>query len=150
MSNPHGTVRALALRGGKRERMIELDDARAIKGKGFAGDERAAGRRGLTLLSTERWVDVIHDLDTVLPWHTRRANVLIEGLDLSGMIGKRIRIGEVELHVCDESRPCGRMDEIHPGLRAVLKPDMRGGVCGEVLCDGLIRVGDTVALLDGS
>ena len=63
-------------------------------------------------------------------------------------IGKRLRIGEVEIDVHDETRPCDLMDYLCTGLKHALKPDTRGGVVGEVVCDGVIRVGDVVTLLD--
>jgi MOSC domain-containing protein YiiM len=39
------------------------------------------------------------------------------------------------------------MDEIQPGLRRVLTPNLRGGVWGKVLQGGLLRVGDEVRML---
>jgi len=128
--------------------MVELDAAEVLKGKGFAGDDRAAGKRGVTLLSSERWIDAIDTLDTVLPWHTRRANVLIEGLDLAATVGKKLRVGDVQLHVWGETKPCALMDELHAGLRAVLEPEMRGGVHAEVIRGGHIHIGDVVTLIE--
>ena len=90
----------------------------------------------------------MRDLGQDLPWHTRRANVLTEGIDLAATIGKRLRIGEVEIDVHDETRPCKLMDELCPGLRQALKPDKRGGVVGEVVRPGVIHVADTVTLLE--
>ncbi len=138
---------ALARKSGPRQFMVELDAAEVLKGKGFAGDDRAAGKRGVTLLSSERWIDVIHQLDTVLPWHTRRANVLIQDMDLAATMGKRLRVGDIELHVWGETKPCALMDELHPGLRAVLASEVRGGVHAEVLRGGHIHVGDAVTLM---
>ena len=147
MSKRKGVVRGLAVRPGDRQPMIEVTEARAKTGRGFEGDPRAKGKRGLTLLDTECWVQAVSQLDSVLPWHTRRANVLVEGLNLSATIGERLSIGEVVLHVWGASTPCDEMDELHPGLKDALQPDMRGGVYGEVLNDGLIHLGDRVEVL---
>jgi len=38
------------------------------------------------------------------------------------------------------------MEEIHPGLKAALLPDWRGGVLGRVLAEGTIKVGDTIRI----
>ncbi len=147
MSKRKGMVRALAVRPGDRRPMIEVTEGKAKAGKGFEGDPRAKGKRGLTLLSTECWVEATRELHRILPWHTRRANILVEGLDLSATIGRRLRIGEVTLHVYGPTTPCAEMDELHPGLWNALKPDMRGGVYGEVLNDGIIRLGHSVEVL---
>ena len=127
--------------------MREVSEALARAGKGIEGDERASGRRGVTLLSAERWVDVVRDVGKQLPWHARRANILVGGIDLAATIGKRVRVGDVELHVWGETRPCRQMDEICPGLRAALEPDTRGGVHAEALNDGIIRVADGVRVV---
>lgn len=145
---PHGAVKALAAWSGKGLPMREVNQAHVALGRGFEGHERAVGKRGVTLISIERWTDTMRDMGQDLPWHTRRANVLTEGIDLSATIGKRLRIGEVEIDVDDETRPCKLMDELCPGLRHALKPDKRGGVVGEVVREGMIRVGDTVTLLE--
>lgn len=150
MNPTNGIVRALAVRPGDHEKMVEHFKARATKGKGLDGDERAKGKRGITFLDADRWFDVIAELDTVLPWHTRRANVLVQGIDLSQTIGMRLRVGEVIVHIWGETKPCDEMEELCKGLKAFLKPHMRGGVHGEVLSGGLIRVNDPVELLLGA
>lgn len=145
---PDGIVRGIAVRPDGRAAMIEVDEQRATTGRGLEGDRRAKGKRGLTLLSAERWADAMRELGQILPWHTRRANILVEGIDLSMTIGKRITVGDVLVRIWDETRPCAEMDEFCPGLKDALKPFARGGVHGEILCPGTIRRGDGVVLLD--
>ncbi len=147
MSEQHGIVEALSAWDGDGRPLREVDEQRALRHKGFVGDARGKGKRGLTLLSAEQWEQTTRDVAKSLPWHTRRANILVSGIDLPATIGRRLRIGEVEIYVWDETRPCALMDELCPGLRAALKPDRRGGVHGQVLNDGTIRAGDPITLL---
>jgi MOSC domain-containing protein YiiM len=98
----------------------------------------------VTLLDAGQWRQVIAELGVDLPWHTRRANLLIEGIDLQAAVGQRIQIGECRFAIGGETTPCERMDEIQPGLRRILTPELRGGVWGKVLRGGQLRVGDSV------
>jgi MOSC domain-containing protein YiiM len=127
--------------------MRELAEAAAEIDGGLGDDLRPSRDRGLTLLSAEQWKDVTRELGVELPWHTRRANLLIDGVgSLNPWIGRTIEIGEVLLEVLGETEPCGMMERLHAGLRRTLEPDCRGGVHGRVLRGGTVRVGDPVIL----
>lgn len=141
-----GRVVAMAVRKGKDESMVDVTEDRAIVGRGLSGDERASGKRGITLLSREQWAETMSELSADLPWQTRRANILVEGVDLAGSVGQNLKIGNVELRIWGETRPCALMDEFHMGLKDALKPNMRAGVHGEVVTENVIIVGDSVEL----
>ncbi len=121
-----------------------------IGDNGLEGNALQAKNRRVTLIAHEQWREVQQLLDMALPWHTRRANILVEGLPLGGLIGKAVRLGRAELRINGETEPCARMDQLCPGLRRALEPDCRGGVYGQVLKPGSVRVGDTVTVLDES
>jgi MOSC domain-containing protein YiiM len=58
-----------------------------------------------------------------------------------------LHIGEVELQITMETRPCHLMDRAHEGLRAALRPEWRGGVCCVVRRGGAIKLGDFAGYL---
>ena len=58
--------------------------------RGIDTENRPHGKREVTLLSAEAWAEVCRELGADLPWHKRRANFLVEGIDLAGTIGKTI------------------------------------------------------------
>jgi MOSC domain-containing protein YiiM len=142
-----GRVRGLAIHGPRGEPMIEVEEIHVTRLAGLQGDRSGKGKRGVTLLSQEHWSQVTAALRADLPWHTRRANVLVEGLQLSASVGRRLRLGEVELYIHGETRPCEQMDRLHPGLRRLLETDCRGGVHGQVSVGGHLKVGDAVFLV---
>jgi len=142
-----GTIVAIAYRPTDGEVMRELTECRVLEKRGLELENRKHGKREVTLLSEEAWTRTCHDLDAELPWFTRRANFLVSGIDLAACIGRKIAVGEVEVWVHDETRPCGLMDEQHEGLKDMLKPDCRGGVHGQVVVGGRVRVGDEVRVL---
>lgn len=142
-----GTVVAIARRARTRAPMESLQAAAVTVDSGVDGDIRGQlpGRQ-VTVLSQESWQAACADLGQELPWTTRRANILVRGLQLKETVGKTIRIGSLALEVTDETDPCSRMEEQAAGLRAALTPEWRGGVTCRVVSGGTVRVGDAVEL----
>jgi len=141
-----GSVVSLAIRTGKLAAMRELKEVAAAAGGGLEGDNRSSRNRSVTLLAVEQWNLAIQELGVDLPWHTRRANVLVSGIDLASSIGRTLRIGEVEIAVVAETEPCEVMDRQQVGLRQALTPDCRAGVYGRIVRGGTLRVGDAVTV----
>ncbi len=141
-----GPVIGLALKTGKRQPLRAVDEATAIVGAGVEDVVTPKTRRGVTFLSSQQWAQVMEELDADLPWTTRRANVLVDTGAMADLIGKTVRVGEAKLVIHDETKPCWLMDEYHDGLQDALVPDCRGGVFGEVVEGGTIRVGDELTV----
>jgi len=142
-----GRILALAVRTGKKQAMRQISRTAATADGGLDGDVPSRPDRGITFLSSKQWSDVTGELDVSLPWHTRRANVLIDCDSLQHLIGRQIRAGQVTVSVIAETKPCGLMDEIHNGLRNALTPACRGGVYGRILQGGPLAVGDPITIL---
>jgi len=143
------TLNAIAFRRQAKGPMLQIASVDISCEAGVVPDSRGKpGRRQVTLLSLQSWQDACAVLGTELPWTTRRANLLIDGLRFSAAdIGRILRIGEAELQIMLETDPCPRMDAQHDGLTAALTPDWRGGVCCRVLIDGTVRTGDAVVFV---
>lgn len=146
MSTP-GTLQGIAVRATSRAPMQEQQHVEVTITHGIVQDYRGAGLRQVTLLDRAQWQAVLDELGIDLPWYTRRANLLIAGLDLQAAVGRRLQVGACRFAIGGETTPCSRMDELHPGLRRALTPHMRGGVWGKVLQGGPLRVGDSVHIL---
>ena len=124
--------------------------------EGVHGDYRGAmkpegsRKRQISLITAEGWAAALSDLELepgAIPWWQRRVNLLAQGITLPQRAGAHIHVGEtLVIEVAQECNPCSRMEEIHPGLKAALTPDWRGGVLGSVLVEGTIRVGDTIRI----
>jgi MOSC domain-containing protein YiiM len=139
-----GRLIGIARAASRRAELIELPHVEIGFDTGVAGDAR--GRtpgRQVTILFREGWEAACRDLGAVLPWTTRRANLLVEGIAVP-RIGERLAIGTVALEVTAETDPCRVMEAAHRGLRAALTPEWRGGVCCRVRSAGTVSVGDLV------
>lgn len=143
-----GRVVGIAVKTAKGGPMREIASAEAVVDGGITAGTPVSKKRGITFLSRERWDATMEEVMADLPWHTRRANVLVEGLDLASLIGRCVRLGNVELEIRGETHPCAKMDALYEGLRKALEPDCRGGVYGQVTRGGTFRVGDALVVLD--
>lgn len=142
-----GRVVALGLKRAHRGPIEELSEGRLTVERGLDGNVIGRpGRRQITILTREGWEAALREIGRTAPWTTRRANVLVEGLDLAGQVGRRLSIGEALLEITGEATPCRRMDAQVPGLADALARGWRAGVTCRVLRGGRVRRGDDVSL----
>ena len=152
-----GRLAGIARHGRPRGPMEEIARVTVTREEGLHGDFRGAvvpgrsRRRQVSLIEAESWAAAMADLgiaeETPLRWFDRRANLLVEGLRFPRRAGYVIAVGQgLRIEVTMECNPCSRMEELHPGLKAALLPDWRGGVLGTVLSDGDIAIGDEVRI----
>lgn len=139
----------IAIKQKKRAPMQTLDRAFISLDKGVENDFRGKqSKRQVTVMSQKAWQDANATLDANLPWTTRRANLLVDELELENTIGNTITIGDVVLLITQETDPCERMTEAATGLFDALKQQWRGGVCCRVIREGQVKLGDEVVLAD--
>jgi MOSC domain-containing protein YiiM len=125
--------------------MDPVPEATLVAGRGLDRNANQGGRRQVTLISLERWREMMMRLGAAMDPSTRRANLLLSGIDLQHSRGRVLRVGGCRLRINGETRPCERMDEARPGLRAVMSERWNGGAYAEALDDGVIAIGDEVA-----
>jgi len=121
-------------------------DARAtvelIAGKGITGN--ADRSRQVTLLEREVWEQLMRELGATAAPETRRANFLVTGISLRDSRGRILRVGDTRLRIAGEVKPCERMEQAVPGLRAAMYPEWRGGAFAQVLVGGMVAAGDEI------
>lgn len=146
-----GILAGIARHGFPRASMEVLDQIHVSVEAGLGGDFRGAvkpgrqAKRQVSLIERGDWDAAMAELGVDHHWSVRRANLLVEGLDLPQQAGAILRIGsEVVLEIMIECDPCSRMEEIEPGLKAALTPDWRGGALARVISGGDIRIGDSI------
>jgi len=124
--------------------MTSFDSAKLVKGKGIAEAVSFGSRRQVTIIEKGVWESVMKSLNSDLPPFTRRANLMVKGIELKETRGQILMIGRCRIQIEGETKPCASMDEKLSGLREALKPNWNGGVFGSVLDDGEISIGDDV------
>ena len=144
-----GRLDAIWIKRMKRGPMDPAPRARLVAGRGIVGNANQGGRRQVTVIEREVWEGLMRELDAGLSPATRRANLMVSGVSLENARGRTLRVGAVRIRLFGETKPCERMEEALPGLRAAMRPHWRGGAFGEVLDDGEIATGDSVVLEAG-
>jgi MOSC domain-containing protein YiiM len=150
-----GRVESVAIAAAAEAPMQAVQEARAIPGHGLEGDRYAAGAgtfstggsgRDLTLIESEAVADLDASGISLEPVEARR-NLVVSGIRLDGLIGRRFRIGEIECSGARRCEPCAHLQRLtQPGvLRGLVH---RGGLRADVLSAGQIRVGDEIVALD--
>lgn len=148
-----GTVEAIVLAPTAQAPAAAVDRADAVAGRGLAGDRYhagggtfASGRPGSALTLVD--AGVLDDLaaERGAPVDHRR-NVVVRGMDLEALIGRRFTVGAVLCTGRRACEPCAHLDRLNGG--GVLRPLVhRGGLRADIVEGGPIAVGDPVRALD--
>jgi len=129
---------------GPSEALAPVNSVAALAGKGLKGDrqffeEGAAPGEALTLVEAE----VLEDVG--LTGVQSRRQVVVRGVRLNDLIGKRFRVGDVECLGVEICEPCLHLQSLtRPGL--IKDMIHRGGLNADILTDGQISVGDVVSV----
>ncbi len=144
-----GRLEWIGLRPRRDVPMDEVEHALAQAGAGLVGDRYTggSGKRGITLIQAEHLpaIAALSGHDAVAP-ATLRRNLVVSGVPLIALKGRRFRIGEVLLEGTDECDPCSRMEAaLGPGGFNATRG--HGGLCARILEGGTIRRGDPVVAI---
>jgi MOSC domain-containing protein YiiM len=128
---------------GPSEALAPVESVQAVAGRGLVGDRNAdAGVRpggALTLIEAE----VLEDVGLTGP--QARRQVVVRGVRLNDLVGKRFRVGEVECVGVELCEPCLHLQSLtRPGIIKELVH--RAGLNADIVNDGTIAVGDPVVV----
>jgi hypothetical protein len=141
-----GVVESIHIAPAAAEPPRAVERARAVAGRGLEGDRYFAGEgtfsdwpggRDLTLIEAEA-----AEAAGLEPGEARR-NVVVRGVDLNALVGRRFRVGPVECEGLEEAPPCNHLAKLtRPDVLRALAG--RGGLRAAILSGGEIAVGDPV------
>ena len=138
-----GLVNVEAINIGPSEAIMPVESVSALAGKGLRGDRHFRGQgtkpgQALTLIEAEALADV------GLTGAESRRQVVVRGVRLNELVGRRFRVGDVECLGVELCEPCLHLQQMtRPGIIKDLIH--RGGLNADILTDGQICVGDPVS-----
>jgi MOSC domain-containing protein YiiM len=139
-----GRVEWIGIRPARHAAPQALPEVLATDG-GLVGDHYGGGRREVTLIQAEHLAAVasLVGVPRVDPALLRR-NIVVAGINLLALKGRRFRVGAALLEHTGPCEPCSRMEE---ALGAGGYNAMRGhgGITARVLERGTIRLGDALS-----
>lgn len=148
-----GTVTWIGLRPHRDQPLLPVARAELDVTDGVVGDHyrsRTNQARQVTLIQSEHIaaIAVYLGLDHIDPASLRR-NIVVSGINLRALKGRRFRLGTAICMAIGECHPCSRMEEIlGPGGYNAVRG--HGGITARIIGNGHVSPGDTIARLVGA
>lgn len=143
-----GRVVWIGLRPLRRGPMQIVGTATLDQQEGLVGDHyssRTGGARHVTLIQAEHLAAIAAHLGlaSIAPERLRR-NIVVAGINVAALKGRRFALGAALLETTGECHPCSRMEEILGcgGYNAVRG---HGGITARVVEGGVVRIGEAVS-----
>jgi MOSC domain-containing protein YiiM len=126
--------------------MVAVDRATIDLQHGLVGDRwagRPGGNRQVTLIAEEHLAAIASFLGRPVTPDLLRRNIVVSGINLLALKGRRISIGSAILEITGECHPCSRMEVVFgPGGYNAVRG--QGGVTAKTLQEGHFGLGDNV------
>ena len=145
-----GKVLEIGIFENKSNKIVNVSDVEAIKGKGLVGEkhfkENNKKRCQITLIEIENINHYNKITRTTIPAIKFLRNIVTEGIQLNVLVGKEFFIGTVKVKAHDLCRPCKYLQESLDQKNTVKELLHTGGLRCEILTNGKISVGDEIKL----
>lgn len=145
-----GCVTWIGVRPTRLKPLQPVESVQAVEALGLEGDHYASpgGKRQVTLIQAEHLQTVAGLLgtDAISPEQVRR-NIVVSGINLLALKGRRFQLGEALLEYTGTCAPCSRM-ESNLGRGGYNAMRGHGGITARVLRGGRVGLGDAVLAAD--
>ena len=132
----------------KSNRIVNVNDAEAVKGKGLVGEKHFkvdnSKRSQITLIEIENIKRYNKITGTTIPAINFLRNIITEGINLNDLVGKEFSIGSVKVKAHDLCKPCKYLQEFLQQKNTVKELLFTGGLRCEILSSGKISVDDQI------
>jgi len=130
----------------------EVNSIEVLANKGVIGDRHFDDFNDpycqLSLIESENidYYNLKYGLN--IPYINFRRNIITKGIELNELVGKKIKIGDVNIEGIDLCRPCRHLTEML-GQESILKEFLRrGGLRCQILSSSQIKIGDEIKIIN--
>ncbi len=130
----------------------EVNSIKVLANQGIVGDrhfkEFNDPYNQLSLIESENIDNYNIKYGLKIPYIDFRRNIITKGIQLNNLVGKKFKIGKVELEGIDLCRPCRHLCEIL-NQDNIIKEFLRsGGLRCKILSSSLIEVGNKIKVFN--
>ena len=130
----------------------EVNFIEVLANKGVVGDRHFSDFNDpycqLSLIESENidYYNLKYDLN--IPYLNFRRNIITKGIELNDLVGKKLKIGKVDVEGIDLCRPCRHLTEMLNQENILKEFLRRGGLRCQILSSSQIRVGDEIKIIN--
>ena len=130
----------------------EVKSIEVLANKGVIGDRHFKDFNDpycqLSLIESENidYYNLKYGLD--IPYINFRRNIVTKGIQLNELVGKKLKIGKVNLEGIDLCRPCRHLTEMLSQENILKEFLRRGGLRCQILSSSSINIGDDIQIMD--
>jgi len=134
------------------KKIEEFDSIDVVANKGILGDRHFKDFNDpycqLSLIESENidYYNIKYGLN--IPYIDFRRNIITKGIQLNELVGKKLKIGEVEVEGIDLCRPCKHLTEMLSETNILKEFLRRGGLRCHILTSSKIKVGDKIKIIE--
>ena len=145
-------VYKIGITNNNNQKIKEVNSIKVSANQGIIGDrhfkEFNDPYNQLSLVESENidYYNIKYGLD--ISYIDFRRNIITKGIRLNDLVGKKFKIGKVELEGIDLCRPCRHLSEVLNQDNIIKEFLRRGGLRCQILTSSSIEVGDKIKILD--
>ena len=142
----------LGIASDNNKKIQEVESINVLANKGIVGDRHFDDYNDpycqLSLIESENIDYYNTKFGLNINYVDFRRNIITRGIELNHLVGKKLKIGNVEVEGIDLCRPCKHLTEILNQDNILKEFLRRGGLRCQILTSSKISVGDVIKILD--
>ena len=131
--------------------IMEVHSIEVLANKGIVGDRHFHDFNDpynqISLIESENIDEYNIEFGLDIPYIDFRRNIVTKGIQLNELIGKKLKVGNVELEGIELCRPCKHLTEMLDQKNVLKEFIRKGGLRCQILSSAKIKIGDIIQVI---